>query len=104
MTDSVVLVVGFSARDDSVGELRERLLGIVDRTRAVEGCLRYDLHTHAGDPLRLTFVEEWATSEAHAAHDLTPWVLDLREHLPALLAEDVQVTRLARLEPATAQP
>jgi len=99
MTGSVVLVVGFSARADSVEELRERLLGIVDRTRVEEGCLRYDLHSHADAPLRLTFVEEWATPEAHAAHDLTPWVLDLREHLPALLADAVQVTRLARLEP-----
>lgn len=99
MTDTVVLVVGFSARDDRVEELRGRLLGIVGRTRSEEGCLRDDLHTHADDPRRLTFVEEWATPAAHAAHDLTPWVLDLREHLPALLAEEVQVTRLARLEP-----
>ncbi len=99
MTDTVVLVVGFAARDDSVDELRERLLAIVGRTRAEEGCLRYELHDHPDDPLRLTFVEEWATPDAHAAHDLTPWVLDLREHLPGLLADPVQVTRLSRLEP-----
>lgn len=99
MTDTVVLVVGFTARADGVDELRRRLLELVGRTRAEAGCLRYDLHSHPDDPLRLTFVEEWATPEAHATHDLTPWVVDLREHLPRLLADEVQVTRLARVEP-----
>lgn len=99
MTPTVVLAVGFTARGDSIDELRERLLALVAPTRAEQGCLRYDLHTHPEDPLRLTFLEEWATPQAHAEHDLTPWVVDLREHLPALLAEPLQLTRLARLEP-----
>jgi quinol monooxygenase YgiN len=104
---SVVLVVEFTARPDTVDELRERLLRLVVLTRAEDGCLRYDLHSHPDDPLRLTFVEEWASPAAHARHDETDWVRDIREHLPRLVAGaadgaaegGVRVTRLARLEP-----
>jgi quinol monooxygenase YgiN len=98
MTDTVVLVVEFAARADTIDELRERLLALVVRTRPEEGCLRYDLHSHPDDPLRLTFVEEWASPSAHATHDETEWVRDIREHLPRLV-DDVRVTRLSRLEP-----
>lgn len=100
MTDTVVLVVEFTARPDSIDELRKRLLVLVGSTRKEAGCLRYDLHSHPDDPLRLTFVEEWASPAAHAAHDETPWVLDIREHLPRLVADEVRVTRLSRLDPA----
>ncbi|WP_380169212.1 putative quinol monooxygenase [Jannaschia sp. R86511] len=99
MTGTVVLVVTFRARADGVDELRRRLLDLVGLTRAEAGCLRYDLHGHDDDPLRLTFVEEWATAQAHAAHDLTPWVRELREQLPRLLVGDAEVTRLSRIEP-----
>ena len=51
----------FTARPDTVDELRERLLEMTRLTRAEDGCLRYDLHADATDPLRLVFVEEWAT-------------------------------------------
>lgn len=97
---TVVLVVELTARPDTVDELRERLLEMTRLTRAEDGCLRYDLHVDAGDPLRLVFVEEWATADAHAAHDRTPWVLGFREHQGRLLAEDgVRRLDLSRLEP-----
>lgn len=97
---SVVLVVEFTARPDTVEELRERLLELTRLTRAEDGCLRYDLHTDAHDPLRLVFVEEWASAEAHAAHDRTAWVGSFREHRARLLAEDgLRRLDLARLEP-----
>lgn len=97
---TVVLVVEFTAREDTVDELRERLLEMTRLTRAEDGCLRYDLHAHATDPLRLVFVEEWASAEAHAAHDLTPWVQEFRQHRARLLAEDgLRRLDLARLEP-----
>ena len=99
MTDTVVLVVEFTARPDSIDELRERLLVLVGRTRAEPGCLRYDLHSHRDDSLRLTFVEEWASPAAHAAHDETAWVREIREHLPRLVGDGVRLVRLARLEP-----
>lgn len=91
------MVVGFTARPDTVEELRERLVTLVGLTRTEDGCLRYDLHEHPDDPLRLTFVEEWASRDAHAAHDRTPWVEDLRENLPRLLVGEPDVTVLRRV-------
>lgn len=99
MTDPLVLLVEFTARPDTIDDLRARLLGLVGPTRAESGCLRYDLHSHPDDPLRLTFVEEWASPAALAEHDLTPWVRDIREHLPRLVGNGVRRTLLARLDP-----
>ncbi len=97
---TVVLVVEFTARPDTVEELRERLLVLTGLTRAEAGCVRYDLHTHPQDPLRLSFVEEWDTPDALAEHDRTPWVRDIREHLPRLVGPDgVRRTELRHLEP-----
>jgi quinol monooxygenase YgiN len=95
--EPLVLVVGFTARSDTAQELRERLVTLVGLTRTEAGCTRYDLHEHPDDPLRLTFVEEWETRGAHAAHDRTPWVSDLREHLPRLLVGEPVVTVLRRV-------
>lgn len=100
MTDPVVLVVEFTATPETIDELRTRLLDLTVRTRAEAGCLRYDLHQHPDDPMRLTFVEEWASADALAAHDATPWVREIREVLPRLVGSDgVRRTDLARLEP-----
>lgn len=99
MTDTVVLVVEFTARPETIDELRERLLGLVPLTRGEDGCLRYDLHAHPDDPLRLSFVEEWRSPAALAAHDDTAWVTDIREHLPRLVGDGVRRTELRRLEP-----
>lgn len=96
---TVVLVVEFTARPDTVEELRGRLLTLVGLTREEDGCLRYDLHAHPDDPLRLTFVEEWVSAAALAAHDETPWVQDIRENLPRLVGDGVRRTELRRLEP-----
>lgn len=99
-SSTVVLVVEFTARPDTVEELRDRLLTLVGLTRGEEGCLRYDLHSHPDDPLRLSFVEEWVSAAALEAHDGTPWVQDIREHLPRLVGDDgVRRTELRRLEP-----
>ena len=93
-------MVELTARADTVDELRERLLELTRLTRAEVGCLRYDLHSDAADPLRLAFVEEWASVEAHAAHDRTAWVEEFRAHRARLLAPDgVRRLDLCRLEP-----
>ena len=104
MTDpavgTVVLVVELTARPEGAQELRERLLELTRLTREEDGCLRYDLHVDPDDPCRLAFVEEWASPEAHAAHDLTPWVDDFRSNRSRLLVEDgVRRLDLRRLEP-----
>ena len=97
---TVVLVVELTARADTIDELRERLLELTRLTRAEDGCVRYDLHADATDPLRLVFVEEWVTAQAHAAHDRTAWVGEFREHRARLLAEDgLRRLDLHRLEP-----
>ena len=97
MTGSLVLVADFTARPDTVQELTARLLQLAEASRAEEGCLYYDLHVHEDDPLRLTFLEEWADDEAHAAHDRTQHVASFRADVPRLLDGGVRLRRMRRV-------
>lgn len=99
MSRSLVLVADFTARPDTVQELTARLLELAEASRAEEGCLYYDLHVHEDDPLRLTFLEEWADDAAHAAHDRTAHLAAFRADVPRLLDGEVQLRRMRRVLP-----
>lgn len=70
----------------------ERLAPIV---RAEQGCLRYDLHRVSGDADRFVLLEEWASKEALAAHDVTPHMIEADAASPAFRAGPAQVIELA---------
>ena len=99
MSDSqpVVLVVSFRAHASTFDELRTRLEEMVRLTTPDAGCINYMLHTDDNDPLRLTFVETWATDAHHAAHDLTPHVQAIIADTPRLTSEPALVQRLRRV-------
>jgi len=93
----MVLVVSFHARPDTYEELRRRLLELVELTCVEPGCLRYELHTCDDDPLQLTFVETWASADAHAAHDETAHVRAIQADIPRLVSRPLTVHRLRRI-------
>ena len=97
MTGTLVLVADFTARPDTVQELTVRLLELAEASRAEDGCLYYDLHVDEEDPLRLTFLEEWADDDAHAAHDGTAHVAAFRAEAPRLLDGGVRLRRMRRV-------
>lgn len=41
---------------------------LVKLTRLEEGCIQYELHQDVKDPSILTFIEQWESPEALAAH------------------------------------
>jgi quinol monooxygenase YgiN len=56
------------AKPDKIGETRDALTGLVDPTRAENGCIRYELMQNNSDPTDFTFVEEWSGDDALDAH------------------------------------
>jgi quinol monooxygenase YgiN len=100
MTDQrLALIVEFHPAPGKARELREAVLGVVEATRAEDGCLLYDLHEDLDDADSLAFYEIWETPSHHAAHDNTPHIIALRNTLPELTAEPPRVRRLRRIEP-----
>jgi quinol monooxygenase YgiN len=85
--EPVVLVAAFKARPETWGELRHRLEEMVSASRVEPGCVRYELHTDVGEPLRFVFVEEWADADALAVHNEAPHLVRLLADLPGLVAE-----------------
>ncbi|MBI5947996.1 MAG: antibiotic biosynthesis monooxygenase [Chloroflexi bacterium] len=68
----IVVTGGFVARPDSVDQLAELCLAHVRRSRTEPGCVSHGVHRDVEDPLRFTFVEEWADRDALAAHFAVP--------------------------------
>ena len=69
----------------------ERLAPIV---RSEPGCLQYDLHAVVGDEDRFVLIERWASTEALAAHDVTPHMIAADAHSPTFRAAPAQVLHL----------
>ncbi len=91
----IVLVAEFRARTATQDELAERLVEMVTLTRSEPGCIQYDLHRDQADPLRLVFVETWASTAALEAHNETAHVKAMLLDAPRLTTDGVRVLRLA---------
>ncbi|MBK5915617.1 putative quinol monooxygenase [Rhodocyclus purpureus] len=87
---TVHIVARFTARPDTVAQLRPILQGLLEPTRKEAGCLRYELLHNAADPTDFTFVEEWADDAAIDAHLQTPHLLDAVARSQALSTLDVR--------------
>lgn len=86
------------AKDGRQAEVQEVFEGLVDPTRAEEGCIGYELLSSLDDELAFTFVEEWRDRAALGAHLESPHVRAANARLPELLdgEVDLRTYRLAR--------
>lgn len=72
-------------------ELESVLDELVEPTRAETGCLHYELWRNREDPTEFTFIEEWASDEALAAHGQTDHIRNGRARMRKLLAEPLDL-------------
>ena len=72
---------------------------MVSATQAEPGCIRYDLMQDISDPEHLTFVEEWESREALAAHFETAHMAVWRATSePHLAGRNVRVLHVGDVE------
>jgi quinol monooxygenase YgiN len=65
----VIIVTGeILARSDTVATLTEACLAHVRRSRTEPGCLSHHVHVDLEDPMRLVFIEQWASREELDTH------------------------------------
>ncbi len=93
---SLRVVAHARAREGKGAELQDVFEGLVDPTRAEDGCLGYELLSSLDDELAYTFVEEWTDRAALDAHLESPHVRAANARLPELLDGEVDL-RLCRL-------
>jgi quinol monooxygenase YgiN len=82
---SLRVVARIKAKPESVNDVRDLLSGLVEPTRAEEGCVSYELLQNRADPTDFTFVEEWASDAALESHFATDHIKSAFARAPALL-------------------
>ncbi|MFE3187498.1 putative quinol monooxygenase [Nocardia sp. NPDC059240] len=95
MSDSVrlvILITTLPGQGHRQAAAFERLAPLV---RAEPGCVQYDLHRVTGDPDQFVLLEEWASREALAAHDLAPHMIEAATTNKAFRAGPAQVIEFA---------
>ena len=91
MSESVHVIARFVAKPDCVDELNELLVGLIQPTRAEQGCIRYVLYRNQARAAEFVFVEEWTSKAVLDQHLETPHLTHAKSHFDDLLAEPPQI-------------
>ena len=95
---SLRVVARVAAKADSVEQVQAILMGVVEPTRRVPGCLSYQLLQNQADQTDFTFIEEWASAATEQSHFATPHISNALRQLPGLLAAEPDVRRYTVLK------
>ena len=98
MSTPLTVIARMQARPDRIEDLRVELDNLIAATRREAGCINYDLHVHADDPTVFAFHETWADRDAWEAHDDADHVHAFRAAAGELLAGEVRVDPLHKLD------
>jgi quinol monooxygenase YgiN len=85
------VVARIKARSETVGEVRELLLSLIEPTRKEFGCVSYELLQNREDPTDFTFVEEWESDEAFASHAASDHLKAIGPKLQPVVADGPDV-------------
>ncbi len=85
------VIATFRAKPGREAELLAVLTALIEPTRAEPGCRLYELWRNRQDGTELTFVEEWSSDEALAAHAASDHIAEARARYPELIAEEVSL-------------
>ena len=97
VNDVLGVVVNVSVRPDKVDELVALAVRtMIEPTRSVPGCIRYELWQDRGEPERFAIIEEWESEEAQAAHLASDWLQPVIVALQPLASAPFQMQRLQR--------
>ncbi|MDX1645451.1 MAG: putative quinol monooxygenase [Thermoanaerobaculia bacterium] len=93
MEETLRVIARLRAQNGKEAALEALLEGLVEATRAEEGCIHYELLRNLEDPAEFTFVEEWRDEAALAAHFEAEHVEQALAAMPDLLAEELDLRK-----------
>lgn len=77
--------------------LREALLGLIEPTRAEDGCVQYDLHESTDTPGQFVFYENWISRGHLDRHLASPHLEAMKARFPELLAVPPRILTYTRI-------
>lgn len=81
----------FVAKPDQIDALHVLLTGLLNPTRAEDGCLRYELLRNQAAPAEFMMVECWRDRAALDTHLATPDLEHAKSQFDALLVEPLDL-------------
>ncbi|MGO2037596.1 MAG: putative quinol monooxygenase [Brevibacterium sp.] len=97
MTDTIVIIAESQAAAGQAERVRKLFTDLIDRTRAEDGCLRYELFRDRDDDHRFILMEEWRDQAALDAHLSSEHIAAFFREVMALLAEEGRMTYASRI-------
>ena len=98
----IVVTGSVTAREDTLGAVRELSPEHVHRSRKEPGCISHAVHVDCENPLRLVFIEQWADRAALQAHFAVPetrafaaYARDNAAETPELVVHEARSIRLS---------
>ena len=93
----VTVVAVLKAKPGKEEDLRSALLGLVEPTRAENGCLQYDLHVSTEAPGEFVFYENWASRAALDEHMQTPHLTAVAGRVDELMSDPPSILTYERI-------
>ena len=87
MASELTIVAIITADPERADDVRASLEGLVEPTRAEEGCVLYDLHVDNDQPGRFLFYETWTTRELWQHHMQSDHIKAHQERTAGAVAE-----------------
>ncbi|KJY81871.1 antibiotic biosynthesis monooxygenase [Vibrio galatheae] len=64
----LTIIANIIAQDTHVAMVKSELIKLIDKTRAEQGCINYDLHQEQQNPAHFVFYENWHSEAALETH------------------------------------
>ncbi len=93
----LTVVAEITAAPGKEAELREALLGLIEPTRAEDGCVQYDLHESTGTPGQFVFYENWTSLEHLERHLASPHLEAMKARFGELLGAPPRILTYTRI-------
>ncbi|NOH78165.1 antibiotic biosynthesis monooxygenase [Vibrio sp. RE86] len=72
----LTVIANIIANEEKVDLVKAELIKLIDKTRAEEGCINYDLHQDNSNPAHFVFHENWESEAALDAHLASAHIAD----------------------------
>ncbi len=97
VNDTVMIIAESNAAEGKADQVRSLIQTVVERTRAEDGCLRYELLRDLDDDSHMILIEEWRDQASLDAHLTSEHLTTLFKEMMPLLAGEGHGTRVARV-------
>ncbi|NOI57898.1 putative quinol monooxygenase [Vibrio coralliilyticus] len=72
----LTIIANIIAKEGQVELVKAELIKLIDKTRAEDGCINYDLHQDNDNPAHFVFHENWASEAALDTHLASTHIAD----------------------------